>query len=607
MIGKIFKNFNISHVESITGLDATFLYGETPTSHMHVGSVAIIEGSLEWDIFKDIIESRIHQFPLLRKRLMMVPFNIDYPYWVDDPHFNLDLHIKRIALPKPGEWKNLREVASSIFSEPLDRSRPLWHYTFVEGIDGIKQVPKGSVAVISKIHHVAIDGVAGANMLSLLFDMTSKPAEIKKPKEFNPKGLPNEFELIAHSAVSFAKNPLKLPKIIANTVTATAKVGMLSRVQHLDLPTAPFTAPKTPLNGIIAAQRKWNSIILSLDRIKKIKAVMGTTVNDVILAFSAGALRRYLLEKGKLPGKPLVAMVPISVREKKDEKAGGNMVSNMLIQLATNIEDPIERLEKIHENTILGKTYQGAMGAKSIANMAEVVPYGIANQAAKLYTRYHLSKMHNPVFNVVITNVPGPQFPLYLQGHKLFAIMGTAPIIDGMGLIITIFSYNGEVTISSTSDSNSMPDIDNFSRYIREAANELEELVLKQEADLLKKKGRRKEKPESDQFFVHLKEQLKANSDKIKTDSGLFQFMVAGINSTEWILNLNVSPPTVRRGNAKNPDATFTIEEKNLMKVARGELKLQTAVIQGRLSIEGDSGKAMKLGGILSKMPKLSD
>lgn len=333
---------------------------------------------------------------------------------------------------------------------------------------------------------------------------------------------------------------------------------------------------------------------------------MGTTVNDVILGICSGALRRYLLEKDKLPNKPLVAMVPISVRQKTEEDSGGNKLSNMLVQLATNVENPIERLETIHENTVRGKTYQGAIGAKSIANMAEAVPYGVANQAAKIYSRFNMAKMHNPAFNVVITNVPGPQFPLYIQGHKLFAAMGTAPIMNGMGLIITIFSYNGEVTISSTSDNNSMPDIDIFSRYIRESANELEEEILKHKDQIAKKKIRKNEKPKSDKFFVYLRKYLKENANKIKPNNGIFQFNVAGPVSSEWVVNLDKSPGTIKRGMVKDPDATFTVQEKNLMRLAKGDLNVQTAFIQGRLAVGGDNAKAMKFGKILSYVPPMN-
>jgi len=319
MIKKIIDTIDNKKIESITGMDATFLYAETPTSPMHVGSVAIIEGSLEYQTFRDVMASRIHQMPTLRKRLLEVPLSIDYPYWVDDPHFNIDLHLHHIALPAPGGWKQLRDLASGIFSEPLDKSRPLWSFTFVEGLDKIPQVPKGSVAVISKVHHVAIDGMAGAGMMSLIFDLAPSKKDIPAPKPYKPARLPNELNLVTKSALSFAQKPLKLPRIISNTLAASVKTGVITRAQKRELPTAPFTAPKTPLNGIISAQRKWNTAILDLKRVIALKKIMGTTLNDVILAICAGALRKYLVEKDKLPKKPLVAMVPISIRDQGDK------------------------------------------------------------------------------------------------------------------------------------------------------------------------------------------------------------------------------------------------------------------------------------------------
>ena len=593
-------------MEAITGLDATFLYGESDKSPMHVGSVAVIEGSVKFETFRSLIASRIHQFPKLRQRLMYVPFSIDYPYWVDDPNFNLDLHISHVALPQPGGWKELRAMASRIFSQPLDKSRPLWSFTFVEGLDSIPQVPKGSVAAISKMHHVAIDGMAGAGMMSLVFDATPEKKDIPAPAPFVPKRLPNEVELIVESTKSFIKKPFKLPNILAQSAAATLKAGFITRAQRIDLPTAPFTAPSTPLNGIISPQRKWNTAILSLPRVIALKRIMGTTVNDIMLGICAGALRRYLLEKNKLPRKPLVAMVPISTRTKEEEQASGNKVSSMLVQLATDIEDPIKRLERIHENTSRGKTYHGALGAKALSNLAEVVPFGISNQAARLYSRYNLAKVHNPVFNVVITNVPGPQIPIYMHGHKLLSVMGMAPIIDGMGLIITIFSYNGLITVSPTSDANSMPDIDLFSRYLRESANELEAHVLEHDASK-KKKTTNKKPNRSDEFFLHIKNYLKSNPTFLKPDSGVFQFEVDGETKSNWQLHLNKAPGTVKRGKAKNPDVTVSVHDNHLYKIAHGQLKFQTAFLQGRVTVSGDNKKGMRLAKILSLLPSVND
>lgn len=212
-------------------MDASFLYGETSTSPMHVGSVAVIEGSLEFETFKKIIHSRIHLIPKLRKRLVFVPFSIDYPYWVDDPNFDIDMHFHHVALPKPGGWKELRAIASKTFTEHLDKSRPLWSFTFVEGLDSISQVPKGSVAIISKAHHVAIDGMAGAGIMSLIYDLSNEVKEIPEPKPYRPAPIPNEIGMALKSTISFAKRPFKFPKLLAEAATATIKSGMLTRAQ----------------------------------------------------------------------------------------------------------------------------------------------------------------------------------------------------------------------------------------------------------------------------------------------------------------------------------------------------------------------------------------
>lgn len=606
MLGKILNQVNDDSIKPISGLDATFLYIESPTNHMHVGGVAVIQGSLKFEDFRATIQRRIHLIPSLRKRLVFVPFSVDYPYWVDDPDFDLDLHLHRVALPNPGSWKELRAVASQIFSEPLDKSRPLWSFTFIEGLDSIPQLPEGSVAIVSKIHHVAIDGMAGAGILSIMFDMTPEPFIDKHEDDFDPKPLPNDLTLIAKSTAGFAKNPLKFPKLIAEAVGSTIKAGFLTRARHLEPPTSPFSAPHTPLNGIISARRKWNTAILSLARIKNLKNIMECTLNDVMLAICAGALRRYLEEKGKLPKKPLVAHVPISTGEMGGN--GSNNLSMMLVQLATDIEDPIERLEVIHENTVRGKTYQGALGAKTLSNMAEVVPFGVANQAAKLYTRFHLSELHSPVFNVTITNVPGPQIPLYLNGHQLESIMGMAPIIDGMGLIITIFSYNGQVTISPTSDARTMPDINLFTRYLRESANDLEAVILDYEKTREKEEANQESQPmESEAFFRAIKVQLKENPDLLEGQSGLFQFVVTGSEEVQWRLDLEKPGGGIRKGKVRNPFATFTITDEHLMMVARREIDIPTAFVQGRLKVEGDMNQAMKLGKLLSKLERFTE
>lgn len=588
-------------MEPISGLDATFLYTETANSPMHVGSVAVIEGSLNFEDFRQVLLSRLHLIPKLRQKLVQVPFNIDYPYWADDPNFDIDMHLQHIALPQPGSWKELRNTASSIMSEHLDRSRPLWSITFVEGLNNIPQVPAGSVALIAKIHHVAIDGMAGAGLLSLIFDFSPKPAKLPAPKPYEPKPFPDQFSLIYNSTMSFLSKPLRLPQVLSDAVSTTFKLGFMNQAQNIKLPIAPFTAPPSVLNRIISPRRKWNTAILSLDRVKALKDAMDTTLNDVILAICSGALRRYLLEKKKLPLKPLVGMVPISTRTPAENRDLGNQISSMLVQLPTHIEDPIERLETVHENTIRGKIYQQALGAKTLAKLAEAVPFGIANQAAQLYSQYQIAEMHNPVFNVTITNVPGPQMPLYINGHKLLSVMGMAPIIDGMGLIITIFSYNGLITVSPTSDANTMPDIDVFTRYLRESANELEAAIQKHLAEKELKNPEEPQESQIDKLFEMLKNLLKNNAEQIPANSGVFQLEIQNKNTHYWKIDLRKSPGILKKEEATKPDVSLKIKEEHLSRLLQGEFGWETAYVQGRLNLEGDKNKLKNLDAMFAK------
>lgn len=470
-------------MQALSGLDSSFLYLETESQPMHVGGLNVYEGSLSFDDFKRFLAERLPLAPRLKQRLVQVPLGLDHPYWVDDPDFDLDLHLHHATLPEPGDWQALRKLASRVFGEKLDRSRPLWEFVFVEGLDGVSQVPKGSVAVISKIHHAAIDGASGAAILGLLFDVTKKPRKIPKMPKLKVEPLPGDFKLITYSTFNFIKRPFKLPGLLFETAKSTWRAGRLSRVLNSDVPRSIFNAPPSILNQKITSKRLWNSALLDLNRVKALrKAVVGATMNDVVLTICTGALRHYLLEKGELPDKPLVAMVPISTRTEGEQGDMGNQVSAMLVQLPTNEADPIKQLTKIHQHTQQGKSFQSAIGAKQLINYTEFIPFALGAQATRLYTRMNISNYHRPFFNLVITNVPGPQVPLYMNGHKMLAHMGMAPVFDGMGLIMPVFSYNGVISISPTVAANVMPDVDKFTRYIREAAHQLEASSLAEQA-----------------------------------------------------------------------------------------------------------------------------
>lgn len=593
-------------MEALSGLDASFLWLESPRNHMHVGSVIVVEGSLQYTRFHELLARRIHRVPRMRQRLVAPPLGLDAPYWVDDPEFRLEMHLQHVALPRPGGWRELRRLAARLFSEPLDRSRPLWEMVFVEGLDTIPQVPPGSVAMIGKVHHAAIDGVSGADIMSILFDITADPPPDDAPPPFNPPPIPADWEVAQRSAVNLIKRPLRLPQLIFDSARSAMKTGALTRGQEVDLPTLPFTAPPTRLNGQISAQRTWNTALLSLDRVKEIKQIMGCTLNDVVLAICGGALRRYLEEKEDLPNRPLVAIVPVSTRISDQRGHLGNQVSAMFIQLATDIADPVDRLRQIRRNTVSGKAYQDAIGARTLADYAEFIPFGLAGQAARLYSRMRVAEMHRPIFNLIITNVPGPQTTLYVAGHKLLAVMGMGPLYDGMGLIIPVLSYNGVLSISPTSDVKTMPDIDRFARYLRESANQLEAEVLKLRPPEVKPPLKTAEPP-STAWFIHMQRHLHAHPDFVQAGTGVFQFEVTGDDTRTWTIDLSTPPGVVQPGAAEHPDATFTIEERHLLRVLRGDLDVQIAFMQGKLRVQGDIGRALKLGQLLTQIPPLAE
>ena len=413
-------------IQQVSGQDATFLYAESPSSPMHVATLTIVEGSIEFNDFKEIVASKLHLIPKFRKRLLNVPLNLDYPYWVDDPNFDIDLHINRLKLPDPSNWKTLREMTSAIFSSPLDLRRPLWSISFIEGLDEVSQVPKGSIAIVSKIHHVMIDGSSGVGIMGILFDK-NKEDKNKKPaptRPYEPEPLPDGISLLLKSSYGFFKNPLKVPKLIGETAFSLLKGKMKSQLNSKkSIHKNSFSTPKTIFNESVSPRRTWGTAILAFDRINTLRKIMNVSVNDLILAICAGGIRKYLEEKEKLPVQPLVANVPISIRVKGDKQKMDNQISNMLVKIATHIKDPIKRLEYIQEQTNMGKSRHKAVGAKALSKMADAVPFGLANLAAGLYTRYNIKEFHRPPFNVTITNVPGPQNPLYFKVIKLLVFL----------------------------------------------------------------------------------------------------------------------------------------------------------------------------------------
>lgn len=587
LLKNILGNVSERNIKQVSGQDATFLYAESPTSPMHIGSLTIIEGSLEFDDFKANLASKLHLMPKFRQRLLNVPLNLDYPYWVDDPNFNIDLHLSRIKLPDPSNWKTLREVTGSIFSTPLDLRRPLWSISFIEGINKITQLPKGSVAIIVKMHHVMIDGSSGVGIMGMLFDKddTNKDKPIPEPKPFDPEPLPDDIDLLVKSSYKFLQDPLKIPKTISETAFALMKGNALSKLNGKKQIKRKRFVPKTIFNENVSPKRTWGTAILEFERIYALRQATGATINDIIVTICAGALRKYLQGREKLPAQPLVANVPISTRSKGGKQEMNNQISNMLIPIGTHIENPLKRLEFIQDQTEQGKTRHKTIGAKTLSKMADSVPFGLANLAAGVYAKYNIKDLHRPPFNVTITNVPGPSGVLYLKGHKVVSVFGLTPVLDGFGLIIAAFSYNGQVTITTTSDAKTMPDADKFARYMRDSANELE-LLVKQQAKKATEPTNKTLK--STAFFTALRKYIKDNPKNFKTKQGVYEFVVSlDGNQAYWQLDTTKPIPQLRKQKPSKPIASMQINDENLFALYKQQLWLDELKIQGRITFNG--------------------
>ncbi len=459
-------------MERMSGLDATFLYFETPNMHMHVLGVIVFDPATaaepySFERVKDVMAGRLHLVPPFRRKLAPVPFNMHHPVWVEDANFDLDYHIRRIGCPAPGGEKELSELVGDIASRPLDRSRPLWEMYIVEGLQN------GYIASIAKMHHATIDGVSGANLMVHLFDL--EPDAKIEPEEhpWEPDRMPTDVERLAYAAVSRFRRPLNIFKVLPQTIRSVSNVVSRRRGGAGGMAT-PFTAPRTNFNQAITPHRRTAFATTSLDEVKTIKKVFGATVNDVVLTIVASALRKYLEKRGELPDKSLIATCPVSVRgEDEKDVIGSNRVSAMFTSLFTDIVDPVERLAAIHEANKGAKEEHNAVGADLLTNWAEFAAPTTFSLAARMYSGLRLAERHPVIHNLVISNVPGPPFPLYFAGAKLVGLNPLGPIMDGAGLNITILSYIDNINWGFIACRELMPDLWVLADAIPEAQAEL--------------------------------------------------------------------------------------------------------------------------------------
>jgi diacylglycerol O-acyltransferase len=461
-------------MQRLTGLDATFLYLETPNNHMHVASTAVfdpstIPGGYSFEKVRGLVEDRLPLLPPFRRRLVEIPFQIHHPLWIEDPDFDLDYHVRRAALPAPGGDRELAEFAAEAMSRPLDRKRPLWEMYVVEGLEN------GMIAIVTKTHHAAIDGVSGAELTVNLLDLQAEPTPVDPAlaEGWKPDREPTDVELVAFAVNSLIRQPLKAVKSARRTMELALRLRRRNREPGVNPPPAPLSAPRTSLNGAITPHRRFAFTQVTLDDVKQVKNALGGTVNDVVLALCAGALRQYLQDEGELPDKSLVAMVPVSVRTEDQKGAMGNRVSSMLVALATDVADPVERLRVISEGTKHAKDQEKAIGAEFLTDWAEFAAPAVAARAARLYSSMRLADRHNPFFNVTISNVPGPNIPLYSAGARMVAMYPMGPIADGGGLNITVMSYMGTMFFGLIACRETVPKVANIAHYLNDSLEEL--------------------------------------------------------------------------------------------------------------------------------------
>ena len=481
--------------EQLSGLDANFLAIENDRNYGHTGGLSILDpstapdGSVTLDHLKEVLGSRLHLVPPFTSRLVEVPFNLDWPYWVKDEHFDIGYHCREIALPPPGDMKQLMEQVGRIYSRRLDRARPLWEVYMIHGLEG------GKIALLSKTHHAAVDGLSGAEIMSAMYDLTVEPRKEKAPAETEEgAGMPGGMELVGEGLKSLPRYPInlasRLGRLLPHADMVPAMAGLpgsewfsrnLSRARiaisrdeeaHV-IERPPIKAPRGPYGGPVSPHRIFGVGSVSLDDVKTVKNAFGVKVNDVICSLVAGAVRKDLQERGELPEEPLVVLVPISVRTQEEMGTFGNKVSGMVVPLPTHLDDPVERLMFGHEAMNIGKENHQALPAMAMRDISAVIPPALHTRAARMASELS-GRYTRPPFNVIISNVPGPPVDLYCCGARLETLYPLSIIMDGMSLNITVMSYKDSVDIGITADREQTPEAQSM---IEDIQDELKALV----------------------------------------------------------------------------------------------------------------------------------
>jgi WS/DGAT/MGAT family acyltransferase len=453
---------------------------------MHVGALVIFDGPApSREEFEAHLRGRLRRVPRYRQKLAFPRLEAGRPFWVDDPNFNLDYHVRHTALPKPGSEEQLRALAGRIFSQRLDRSKPLWEIWIVHGLEG------GRFALISKTHHALVDGVAGVDIATVLFDLTPVPDELEDDDDWRPEPEPSDVDLVAEGVKGLVRTPFSLAGRAVGALQHPAQTLERAREAAEGLGEVVWAglnpAPDVPLNVEIGPHRRIRWEQSRLSDFKEIKNSLGGTVNDAVLAVVAGALRRWLQDRGvRTDGVELRALVPVSIRGEDERGALGNRIAAMRGPLPVYVDDPVERLQVVREGMGQLKESKQALGAEVIAGLNEFAPPTLLAQASRL-------NFSTRLFNLIVTNVPGPQFPLYLLGREMQEIVPIAFLPENHALAVAIMSYNGKVDFGLLADYDAMPDIDAVATHLAESLAELLEAARANAKVSAKSNGRNKD------------------------------------------------------------------------------------------------------------------
>jgi diacylglycerol O-acyltransferase / wax synthase len=464
------------HLDRLTAVDASFLHQEGASSHMHIGGLTLLEGPAPaMEDFLEQIRRRLHLVPRYRHKLAYTALDSGRPVWVDDPNFNLEFHVRHTALPAPGSWEQLRNLTARIFSQALDRSKPLWEMWLIEGFEG------GRFALISKTHHSLIDGIAGVDLATVLFDVSPDPPPLRHSgRAWKPHAEPDTSELVAVGLRG---------AIRAGVEIAGAALGALTRPERTlerakeaaegvgEIVWAGLNpAPATPLNVPIGPHRRFVGIAADLEDFKLVKNALGGTVNDVVLTVVTGALRAFLLDRGvRTEGMEMRALVPVSVRTVGERHETGNRIAVMRGPLPVYIADPLQRLRFVRHAMDGLKESKQALGAEAIASAQNFAPPTILAQASRL-------NFSTRLFNLIVTNVPGPQFPLYVLGRRMERVFPVAFLPENHALAVAIMSYDGEMNFGLLGDFDALPDLESIGESIASELATLVEIARKRQA-----------------------------------------------------------------------------------------------------------------------------